>query len=49
MKKLKCIHNYKFIRNYTDEVSVSKGHRSLWICDKCGILKWNNFIQKASA
>jgi len=35
-----CRHDWIFMRNiYGDEINKCEGHRSMWCCRKCGVLK----------
>lgn len=44
-KSLFCKHEYVFKRNiYGDEINWCGGHRSWWVCKKCGKWKGEDFL-----
>lgn len=41
IKMLFCNHKYKFVRKlYGDEINAHNGKRDEYVCEKCGMYKW---------
>lgn len=41
LKMLFCRHKFKFVRKlYGDEINVHDGKRDEYVCEKCGMYKW---------
>ena len=41
IKMLFCHHKFKFVRKlYGDEINAHNGKRNEYVCEKCGMYKW---------